>query len=150
MFRLLLLMSLLLSGGCAHHLGDRPATAPGYFGNDQAVRAAQDDPTAGITGTFALTVQALGTEDGHLYLNSERDYRHPLNITLDIDATLRPELEEHLGLKLERLQDRHLLVNGTARRVRIAFFDSAGRQSRKYYYQTHIRVSDARQLRFAP
>lgn len=150
MSRLLLLTFLLLTAGCAHRMGDRPAPASGYIGNDQAVRAAQDDPASGISGTFALAVQAYGTENGHIYLNSERDYRHPLNITLDINAALRPQLEEHLGLELEQLRGRHLLVSGTARRVRIAFFDSAGRQSRKYYYQTHIAVSDVDQLRLAP
>lgn len=150
MTRLLLLLPLLLASGCAHRLERAPAPAAGYIGNDEAVRAAQDDPARGISGIFALTVQAYGMQDQRIYLNSERDYRHPLNITLNMDAALRPELETALGLKLEQLQNRRLLVRGTARRVRIAFFDGNGLQSTKYYYQTQIQVSDARQLRFAP
>lgn len=145
-----LLIPLLLATGCAHRLDREPMPPPGYIGNYEAVRAAQDDPSRGISGAFVLTVQATGTEGERIYLNSERDYRHPLNITLNIDAALRPELEKAFGMKLEQLQNRRVLARGTAGRVRIAFIDSNGRQSDKYYYQTQIQIRDAKQLRFAP
>ncbi len=144
-----LVVPLLLTTGCAHRLAAAPPV-PGYIGNYEAVRAAQDDPARGISGTFALSVQAVGSEGGRIYLNSERDYRHPLNITLSMDAALRPALEAALGLKLDYLQNRRLLVGGTARRVRIDFINASGQPSGKYYYQTQISVSDPRQVRFAP
>ncbi|WP_369040195.1 hypothetical protein [Stenotrophomonas maltophilia] len=143
-----LLVPLLLTTGCAHRLVAAPP--PGYIGSEEAVRAAQDDPARGISGTFALAVQAVGSDKGRIYLNSERDYRHPLNITLNLDAALRPALETALGLKLEHLQNRRLLVRGTARRVRIDFITASGQPSGKYYYQTQVSVSDPRQVRFAP
>lgn len=149
MYRLLLLVPLLLTSACAHRPDRQPPPAPGYIGTYEAVRAAQDDPSRGISGVFVLTVQATGTEGGRIYLNSERDYRHPLNITLNLDAALRPELEKSFGVTLEHLQNRRLLARGTARRVRIAFFDANGKQSDKYYYQTQIQIRDATQLRFA-
>ncbi len=145
-----LLVTVLLTTGCAHRLAAAPPPVPGYIGNYEAVRAAQDDPARGISGTFAMSVQAVGSDDGRIYLNSERDYRHPLNITLSMDAALRPALEEALGLKLDHLQNRRLLVGGTARRVRIDFINAGGQPSGKYYYQTQIGVSDPRQVRFAP
>lgn len=145
-----LLVPLVLATGCAHRLSAAPPPVPGYIGNYEAVRAAQDDPARGISGTFAMSVQAVGSDDGRIYLNSERDYRHPLNITLSMDAALRPALEEALGLKLDYLQNRRLLVGGTARRVRIDFINANGQPSGKYYYQTQISVSDPRQVRFAP
>ncbi|MBK0012016.1 hypothetical protein [Stenotrophomonas sp. S41] len=145
-----LLVPLLLTTGCAHRLAAAPPPVSGYIGNYEAVRAAQDDPARGISGTFAMSVQAVGSDGGRIYLNSERDYRHPLNITLSMDAALRPALEEALGLKLDYLQNRRLLVGGTARRVRIDFINASGQPSGKYYYQTQISVSDPRQVRFAP
>lgn len=148
--RLLLLLPLLLASGCAHRLDHAPPSVPGYIGNYEAVRAAQDDPAHGISGIFALTVHAIGNEGDRIYLNSEADYRHPLNTTLVIDASLRTELEKALGLKLEHLQNRRLLARGTARRVRIDFINASGQPSGKYYYQTHISIRDARQVRLAP
>ncbi|AWH54070.1 hypothetical protein C1924_13195 [Stenotrophomonas sp. ESTM1D_MKCIP4_1] len=145
-----LLVPLLLGTGCAHRVATAPPPVPGYIGSIEAVRAAQDDPARGISGIFAMTVQAVGSDDGRLYLNSERDYRHPLNITLNMDAALRPELEAALGLKLDHLQNRRLLVRGTARQTRIDFINGNGQRSGKYYYQTQISVSDPRQIRFAP
>lgn len=145
-----LLIPLLLTTGCAHRLAAAPPPVPGYIGNYEAVRAAQDDPARGISGIFPVTVQAIGSGEGRIYLNSERDYRHPLNITVTLDAGLRPELEKAFGLKLEHLQNRRLLVRGTARQTRIDFIDASGQPSGKYYYQTQISVSDPRQMRFAP
>ena len=146
-----LLVPLLLSTGCAHRLAATPPPPmPGYIGNYETVRAAQDDPAHGISGIFAVTVQAIGSEEGRIYLNSERDYRHPLNITVTLDAGLRPELEKAFGMKLENLQNRRLLVRGTARQTRINFISANGQPSGKYYYQTQIGVRDARQVRFAP
>ncbi len=145
-----LLVPLLLTTGCAHRLAAAPPPVPGHIGNYEAVRAAQDDPARGISGIFPVTVRAIGSEEGRIYLNSERDYRHPLNITVKLDAGLRPELEKAFGLKLENLQNRRLLVRGTARRVRIDFINATGQPSGKYYYQTQISVSDPRQVRFAP
>jgi len=101
-----LLVPLLLTTGCAHRLAAAPPPVSGYIGNYEAVRAAQDDPARGISGTFAMSVQAVGSDGGRIYLNSERDYRHPLNITLSMDAALRPALEEALGLKLDYLKNR--------------------------------------------
>lgn len=109
-----LLAPLLLTTGCAHRLAAAPPPMLGYIGNYEAVRAAQDDPARGISGIFAMTVQAIGSDDGRIFLNSERDYRHPLNITLNMGSALRPGLEGALGLRLDNLQNRRLLVRGTA------------------------------------
>ncbi|MGE6332828.1 hypothetical protein [Stenotrophomonas sp. NPDC077659] len=145
-----LFIPLLLASGCAHRQAVQAPQAPGVIVADAAVRAAQDDPARGITGTFALKVQAIGSDQRMLYLSSERDYRHPLNISLAISPTLQPALEDTLGVKLATLQGRRILVNGTARRVRIAFISGNGQPSNKYYYQTQIRVTDPGQVQLAP
>jgi hypothetical protein len=43
-------------------------------------------------------------------------------------------------------QGRTVRVFGAAQRVRIDFLDPRGRPTGKYYYQTHVRVNDPRQL----
>ncbi|WMJ69882.1 hypothetical protein [Stenotrophomonas sp. 24(2023)] len=144
----LLLSALLLTVGCAHRPAIQPPPA-GAISTTEAVRAAQDDPRRGITGTFAVTVQAVGQGDGHIYLNSERDYRHPLNVTVVLDAALRPEVLAAFGQPPELLYNHRLLVRGTARRVRIDFVND-GVPSGKYYYQTQIQVSRIGQLQPAP
>ena len=144
------LLAALLASGCAHH-ADRPAPpTAGFIGTYEAVRAAQDDPARGISGAFVIAVQATGSDDTRIYLNSERDYRHPLNVTVAMDARLRAPLEQALGLRLEQLPNRRLQVRGTARRVQIAFYGADGQRSNKYYYQTQIQVTDPRQIQFAP
>lgn len=147
----LLLPLLLLCAGCAHQtaLMAPPPMQPGWITPAEAVHAANDDPQRGISGTFVFTVKNVDAEDDRLYLNSERDYRHQLALNVVMDAAQREALQAQLGMPLERLVNRRVLVQGTAQRTTIAFF-SDGKPSGKYYFQTQVRVNDPRQVRFAP
>lgn len=150
-----LLPLMLLSAGCAQHAAipvPRSATAPimpGWITPAEAVIAANEDPQRGISGTFVFTVKNTDIAEDRLYLNSERDYRHQVALNVSMDAAQRDALQKQLGLPLERLVNRRLLVQGTARRTTIAF-TTDGKPSGKYYFQTQIQVSDPRQVRFAP
>lgn len=145
----LLLPALLLCAGCAHRAAMLPPPAPGWITPAEAVHAANDSPDRGISGTFVLTVQNVDQTEHRIYLNSERDYRHQLALSVSLDAAQRKALLAQLGMPLERLVNRRLLVRGTARRTTINFI-SDGKPSGKYYFQTQVQVSDARQIRFAP
>ncbi len=148
--RVALMLIVLLCAGCAHRLASPALPAlPGWITPAEAVRAANDDPGGGISGTFMLTVQAIGGDEGSIFLNSERDYRHQTNLTLVADNALRANLQKQLGMPLEQLVNRRLLVQGTARRTTIVF-SANGVPSSKYYFQTHLPIHDARQVRFAP
>jgi hypothetical protein len=121
-----------------------PQAEPEFLTPQQAVMGAAASRT-GIQGLFVLTVRASGRQ-GLLYLNSERDYRDPRNLSIDIV----PEVERQLGKRLngpveQMLRGRRIVVRGTARKTRINFI-SNGRPSGKYYYQTHLQLNDARNL----
>lgn len=151
----LLVPWLLLCAGCAHQTAMTPPKAqmapmvPGWITPVEAVIAANEDPQRGISGTFVFTVRNTDVAENRLYLNSERDYRHQLALNVSMDAAQREALQAQLGMPLERLVNRRLLVQGTARRTTIAF-STDGKPSGKYYFQTQIQVSDPRQVRFAP
>lgn len=151
----LLVPVLLLCAGCAHQTAMTAPKAqlapmvPGWITPAEAVIAANEDPQRGISGTFVFTVRNTDVTDNRLYLNSERDYRHQLALNVSMDAAQREALQAQLGMPLERLVNRRLLVQGTARRTTIAF-TTDGKPSGKYYFQTQVQVSDPRQVRFAP
>jgi hypothetical protein len=151
----LLLPFLLLSVGCAHQSAmtapnaPMPTVTPGWITPAEAVFAANEDPQRGISGTFVFTVKNTDVTEDRIYLNSERDYRHQLALNVWLDAAQREALQKQLGMPLEYLVNRRLLVQGTARRTTIAFTHD-GKPSGKYYFQTQLQVSDPRHVRFAP
>ncbi|MEN1961117.1 hypothetical protein WCE41_12440 [Luteimonas sp. MJ246] len=137
-----LFAALLMLGGCASPLptGDAPWIDPG-----QAVLRAAAAPYTGVTGVFALTVQATGRTD-KVHLNSERDYRDPRNLSIAVMPRAAAELEARYGAPPEvALRGKQVQVVGTARRVRIDFSHD-GKPTDKYYYQTHVRVTRAAQI----
>lgn len=111
----------------------------------QAVQLAAAAAPRGVSGVFALTVQSAA-QPGPLYLNSERDYRDQRDLTVVVLPAAAKALAERLHGEPERvLRGRRILVAGWARRVRIDFVVD-GRPSGKYYYQTHVVVTDAAQI----
>jgi len=148
---LVLAAATLLSAGCVSVHPASPFAVPayGWITPAEAVRAANDDPRHGISGVFVLTVRATGADGAHIYLNSEPDYRHQTSLTVVLPEGEREALQHQLGLPLERLVNRRLLVQGTAMR-RTIVFTRDGKPSGKYYYQTQIHAGAARQLRFSP
>ena len=112
----------------------------------QAVQRAADAAPGGVTGVFAMRVTTTGTQDGMTYLNSEQDYRDQRNLTIALPPAVVRQLESRLGADVRTaLQGRQILVRGEAKRVRINFIAN-GRPTDKYYYQTHVRVTDAGQI----
>lgn len=145
----LLLPVLLLCAGCAHQTQMSAPMVLGWITPAEAVHAANDDPQRGISGTFVFTVKNVDVTEHRLYLNSEYDYRHQIALNVSLDASQREALQAQLGVPLDRLVNRRLLVQGTARRTTIDF-TTDGKPTGKYYYQTQVKVTDARQVRFAP
>jgi hypothetical protein len=96
-----------------------------------------------------MTVRATGRADGNrLYLNSEFDYRDQRNLSISIAPDVaRSVLSKSGAGNDEELRGRKIVVEGRAERVRINF-TAYGRSTRKYYYQTHVRVDTADQIEF--
>ena len=119
-----------------------------YITPYDAIWRAAADPRHGVTGTFKLTVRAFGDQLGVVYLNSEEDYRDRRNISID----LKPRSQEGMAMKFGKpapLIGKTILVAGTAKREKIVFIAN-GNVTSKYYYQTHIEVTSAGQIEFAP
>lgn len=136
-------LALVLAAGCA--TSQPPGTAY-WIDPGQAVLRAAASPRTGVTGVFALTVKATGRTD-KLHLNSEADYRDPRNLSIAVAPEAAAQLEDRLGAPPEvALRGKRILVAGTARRVRIDFVVD-DKPSGKYYYQTHVRVTEASQIK---
>ncbi len=144
-----LFAATLLATGCATQRPRLPPPTAGLILPMEAVRAANDNPRRGISGTFAMLVQATAITDEGIFLNSERDYRHPLALTVRIPLNMQEDVERQLGLPINQLVNRRVLVTGTARQTRINFSYN-GIRTDKYYFQTHISVPLAEQLSLAP
>jgi hypothetical protein len=111
----------------------------------QAVMNAAEMPE-GVAGVFEFVVRTAGRQDGMLYLNSEQDYRDPRNMTIDVAPDVERELSGRIGGPLESaILNKTVAVRGTAKKTRIVFL-SNGRQTGKYYFQTHLRLQSARDM----
>ena len=142
---LLLCGLLALATGCSTQ-APRTTEAGEWITPYEAIQAAAASPGRGVSGEFALTVRNTG-KTRNTHLNSEDDYRDPRNLSISIAPRAAEVLAAQLGAPPETaLRGKPILVTGTARRVRIDFL-VGGRPSGKYYYQTHVDVTDASQIR---
>jgi hypothetical protein len=134
--------ALLLASGCA----TTSSTNSQWIQPVQAVQLAAAAAPDGVPGVFALQVQATGTQDGFTYLNSELDYRDQRCLTVAITPDAAQQLEAKLGgPAIIALKGKLILVKGTAARTRVDFITD-GKPTGKYYYQTHVRVTDPGQI----
>ena len=115
---------------------------------DAAGDAGPGAPVAGVSGVFDLQVRASGTQNGHVFLNSERDYRDQRDLTIDIPPPLSADLRSRYGAAPDAFfAGKHIQVRGVAHRVTIHIFDDHGQVTDKYYYQTHVMVADPDQIK---
>ena len=111
-----------------------------------AVELAADAAPSAVGGVFDVQVRATGDQDGIIYLNTEIDYRDQRNLSVDIPPDVAAALQTKYGESPETFfKGKHLAVTGAAQRVTIWFFAN-GVQTDKYYYQTHVKVTDPSQL----
>lgn len=111
-----------------------------------AVLSAAASAPNSVHGIFEVTVKGTGTQDGIVYLNSEEDYRDQRNLTVAINSEAYKQLAMQLGADPQvALKGKRLLVNGNARRVTVNFM-LEGKPSGKYYFQTHVNVTNSSQI----
>src|SRR3546814_4863219 len=88
----------------------------------------------------------MAKDSKYTYLNSELDYRDQRNLTIVVTSAAARALSVRMGSDLEAgMIGKQLRVHGVARRVKIVFFAN-GQATKKYYYQTHVLVTDAAQI----
>jgi hypothetical protein len=134
-YALILSSGLLLMGAAA------PSASYNIFPEQAVMNAAAVAPD-GVKGVFELPVRATGRQGGWFYLNSQQDYRDPRNLTIAIPGAMADALAQRFGAELDQyLTGKTIAVRGEAKRVKIHFL-ADGRPTEKYYYQTHVRLTD--------
>lgn len=116
----------------------------------QAIEMAADAAPATVPGKFVLTVRATGREDDRIFLNSETDYRDQRNLTIVIPPLVSAMIVKKFGTPPDvYFAGKKITVTGEARRVKIVFTCS-GLPTEKYYYQTHVELTDADDIEIVP
>ncbi len=101
----------------------------------------------GVKGVFHLPIKASGVKREFTYLNTEDDYRDRRNITIAIYPQVTSAFIKQYGTTPETyFINKTIEVTGEAKRVKI-YFNSNGKYSGKYYFQTHIDVSSLQQIK---
>lgn len=138
-----ILLAVFLLSGCASQ-APRPLAARSP---QQVIGLAAHAAPQAVNATVALQVRAVGNQKDVMYLNSEADYRDQRNVAIAISPAARMQVEALFGGDLATCAaGKNIVVKGRAERVTIWFFDSDGKRSEKYYYQTQIRVTDPHQI----
>ena len=107
----------------------------------------EDKAPDGIKGTFQLPIKASGSQRGIIYLNTEKDYRDRRNITVAIHPNLIDAFTKKYGESPDSyFINKTIVVTGEAKRMKI-FFISKGRITKKYYFQTHVKVASLNQIK---
>ena len=141
-----LIILIGLVAGCA----TAPTTTTAELTPFQAILSAAERPEEGVTGVFRMEVRGGGRQDDFLYLNSEADYRDQRCLTLALPQSAALALEHKLGGDpTVALKGKTLRVTGTAKRTTIGFRNN-GVMTDKYYYQTHVLITDPSQISIVP
>ena len=113
----------------------------------EIIKAAADSVPQGVPGQYMLQIVATGSQGQYVYLNTEKDYRDQRAITVALHPNIISQLSAKYGMPpQEYFVDKTIVVNGEAQRVEILLL-SEGKPTGKYYYQTHIRLTDISQLK---
>jgi hypothetical protein len=100
-----------------------------------------------VRGTFQIPIKASGTQHGFVYLNTNVDYREPTNLTLALaPSTLKAFTDIYNTQPHEYFINKLLAVTGQVKRVKIYRYKN-GKRTKKFYFQTHIKVSSVDQIK---
>lgn len=144
--RVSIVCGLLALAGCQTGSPRSVQSGPHVIAPAAAVLAAADAAPRGYPGRFGFVVVETAMVGPRLFLNSYNDYRDQRNLSVAIEPAAIAQLRRKLGAEpVTALKNRAIEVDGVARRTRIDF-TVGGRPTGKYYYQTHVTVSDASQL----
>jgi hypothetical protein len=99
-----------------------------------------------VRGSFKIPIKATGSQQGVVYLNSNLDYRESTNLTIALNPSTVIALTKMYHSSPDvYLKNKMLEVTGKVERVRIYKYEN-GKRTKKYYYQTHIRVTSIDQI----
>jgi hypothetical protein len=138
-------LALLLSG-CADSLLVTTDTISATADTMRVIEQAAEAAPYGVTGNFSLTIKAAAKPGEIVYLNTELDYRDRRCITIALSPEIASHIEQQYGVTAQEYYlGKKVQVNGTAKQVKIWFFER-GKRTDKYYYQTHIQIMRPKQI----
>ncbi|MCB1582224.1 MAG: dipeptidase [Xanthomonadales bacterium] len=137
-------ISFLILFGCHQTESIKPVND--HYSTWDIIEKTEAMAPKGLRGEFLLHIKNTGKQYSRIYLNTQEDYRDRRNITV----ALLPSFQEAFRAKYDTdirsyYEDKTILVKGKAKRVKI-WFTPGGKRSTKYYFQTHIEVSDLSQI----
>ncbi len=141
----LIMLSILFLSAC----GTTPEVALKSQSTDviQLIEKAERRYPEGVRGTFQLPIKASGTQRGMVYLNTDLDYRDPKNITVALfPATIDAFAETYGASPDSYFIDKTIEVTGKVERIKIYTYKN-GKRTKKYYFQTHIKVNSIEQIK---
>lgn len=146
-FKRILAMSFLLAlGSCAST--PENSSLRGELKARDAIELSERAGPKIAPGTFSLLIKAVGAQNQYVYLNTELDYRDRRNVSVVLLPEFQDAFLKHHGVTAEAaLLNKKLTVNSYAKRMKIFFYEG-GKQTDKYYFQTHIPVKSLDQVKF--
>ncbi len=142
----LLLLSVLALSACSGTTS-KPVEESNISQIMRLIAHTEEVAPVGVKGSIRLPIKASGWQSKILYLNTQEDYRDRRNITVAIHPSIITALTEKYGASPDLFfLNKQILVSGIAKRVKVDFY-SQGRKTKKYYFQTHIRVSSIDQIK---
>jgi membrane dipeptidase len=143
-FKCCLLTVFLFLLACHHPNSTKPVND--HYSTWDIIEKTEAMAPKGLRGEFLLHIKNTGKQYSRIYLNTQEDYRDRRNITV----ALLPSFQQAFRAKYDTdirsyYEDKTILVKGEAKRVKI-WFTPGGKRSTKYYFQTHIEVSDLSQI----
>tara|TARA_R110000787_G_scaffold264849_3_gene370791 strand:- start:198 stop:641 length:444 start_codon:yes stop_codon:yes gene_type:complete len=141
----LILLSILVLSACTTTSG--VTSNPVSTDVMRLIEQTEANAPGGVKGTFQFSIKASGIERNVVYLNTELDYRDRRNFTV----ALHPKTIEAFTKKYGSSPDAYFInknieVTGEAKQTKVWFF-SNGMRTKKYYFQTHIRVKSINQIK---
>lgn len=140
----LILISVLVLSAC----GSTPKniTNANVINTMNLIAQTEEKAPEGVQGTFQFAIKASGVKSGVVYLNTEMDYRDRRNITVSLPPNLIHAFTEKYGTSPgSYFINKTIEVTGEAKRLKI-YFISSGRVTKKYYFQTHLKVTSLKQI----
>ena len=143
----LIALILVLTGCSSTQHSKQHISNPAYSDTMEIIRSAAEAAPDGVEGEYILNIKATGSQGPFVYLNTELDYRDQRSVSVSIHPSVIPQFEAKYGSHPQQFfLNKSISVTGQAKRITISF-NSQGKPTGKYYYQTHIRVMDISQIK---
>ncbi|WP_100642901.1 hypothetical protein [Alteromonas facilis] len=144
----ILFACVLLLSGCVSTTANVTQQPALYSDTMDIIRDAAESAPLGVEGSYTLKIKASGNQGKQIFLNTELDYRDQRNVTIALHPRVVSLLMAKYGESPENyFVDKSITVTGQAQRIKIGFFNEQRKPTGKYYYQTHIRIVNADQIK---